>query len=107
MSSSKPSHHTTNGTGFRNPWKSALPPTWSELATNPFPLEWAKAYVAPNDDEDIQVDDLEFTKPDWGVGRGGDKSIKTNQLASELQTVQRQRGRGSVCDIGEHYARHS
>ncbi|KAG9004387.1 hypothetical protein FRB94_002405 [Tulasnella sp. JGI-2019a] len=68
--SQKPSHHTP--TGFRNPWHSALPPSWSEALSNPLPLEWAKAYLKIHP----EIEDLKVMTPDWGVGKGGTDSLR-------------------------------
>lgn len=89
-STSKPDHYTSaNGGGFQNPWDSAQPPTWSELVSNPFPVGWARSYAHPH--QNIPVDDLEFVRPDWGIGRGddeGDVVIKATWLGHASAVVE-------------------
>lgn len=72
--SEPPSHHTP--TGFRNPWDSALPPTWGETLANPVPLEWAKAYLKTHP----EIEDLTLQAPDWGVGKGDAGSLRATWL---------------------------
>jgi len=70
--SETPSHHTA--TGFRNPWDSALPPTWTETLSNPLPLEWARAYLTTHP----EVKDLDLLTPDWGLNKSaGEDETKT------------------------------
>ncbi|TVY60908.1 N-acyl-phosphatidylethanolamine-hydrolyzing phospholipase D, partial [Lachnellula suecica] len=58
--SETPAHHTNSG--FKNPWPSADPPTWSELLSTKFPLGWYNdlAKRHPN------VHDVKVIVPDWG-----------------------------------------
>jgi N-acyl-phosphatidylethanolamine-hydrolysing phospholipase D len=57
----EPSHHVVqNGlTLYRNPWDSALPPSWAELLV--WPLEWAKGALAHHP----EARPLKVLKPTW------------------------------------------
>ncbi|KAL8281156.1 hypothetical protein RQP46_006514 [Phenoliferia psychrophenolica] len=59
----RPSHHANaRGTLFKNPWPSAQPPTWTELATGGFPLAWAHSHLKSHP----HARDVRVVKPDWG-----------------------------------------
>ncbi|KAK4705420.1 N-acyl-phosphatidylethanolamine-hydrolyzing phospholipase D, partial [Phenoliferia sp. Uapishka_3] len=59
----RPSHHANDTrSSFKNPWPSAQPPSWSELAQGGFPLAWAH----PNLRAHPHARDVKIVKPDWG-----------------------------------------
>ena len=59
----RPSHHANStGSAFKNPWPSANPPGWAELARSPFPLSWAKTELATHP----KARPIKVVKPDWG-----------------------------------------
>jgi len=45
--SARPPHHANEkGTLFRNPWPSAVSPTWTEMTSAPWPIQWAKSALS-------------------------------------------------------------
>lgn len=66
----RPSHHANaSGTLFKNPWPSAQPPTWGELASSKFPLAWAHAHLHSHP----LARAVKVVQPDWGRGADGGK----------------------------------
>lgn len=59
----RPSHHANaSGTLFKNPWPSAQPPTWTELASGGFPLAWAHQHLRSHP----HARAVKVVQPDWG-----------------------------------------
>ncbi|KAI5477195.1 hypothetical protein MNV49_006639 [Pseudohyphozyma bogoriensis] len=80
MSAKRPLHHANSqGTLFKNPWPSAAPPSWSELALGGIPLSWGH----PDLDKHPHARDIQVVEPDWGQGEsknGKGKDIKATWL---------------------------
>lgn len=53
-----------SGTLFKNPWPSAQPPTWTEIASGGFPLGWAHPHLPSH----RHARAVKVVTPDWGKG---------------------------------------
>lgn len=69
----RPSHHANNdGTAFKNPWPSALAPTWTELLQSKFPLGFYEDLAAKHPG----TQDVKVVKPDWGKSDLKERKLK-------------------------------
>lgn len=60
----RPEHHTNDTqSGFRNPWPSAQPPSWTELVAAGNPLQWAVSGLHQHE----KAKQVKVVKPDWGL----------------------------------------
>lgn len=83
----RPSHHANSlGTAFKNPWASAAPPTWTELALAGVPLQWAKSQLHRHP----KARDIKVVKPDWGRTEGdkGKGNLKATWLGHASSYVE-------------------
>ena len=72
QSLTRPAHHADYaGTAFKNPWPSAAPLTWTEIAQNAFPLGRYSAMLHSHD----KAREVQVVTPDWGT-----KSLESKQL---------------------------
>jgi N-acyl-phosphatidylethanolamine-hydrolysing phospholipase D len=70
-----PAHHANDSsTAFKNPWPSALAPTWVEVATQKFPLTWSQPLAALR--THAKAKEVKVVKPDWGKAQLEEKGLQ-------------------------------